>query len=226
MSVLASAQVPTGRSDNGPAYYNCLLLHAHVILHMGYKRLDSCEFSTAEEEDITGVLSDAMTDALASPESPAWRFFYTVHEEPRVRNKKRRGKRRLRLDIQVEYTGEARPRFSFEAKRLRASDPKSISKYLGEEGLGCFILGLYARESDEVGMLAYVQSDDHEQWASSIRAGLHTHVQKCEWKTEDGWVSVQIAEGLTTTFKSSHARSSLNKGLTVYHTLLAFLPRS
>lgn len=224
MSVLASSKDSEVNSDNAAAYYQCLLMHAHVILKMGYGRLDTSELHSADEEDITGLLAEAMNEALASPESPAWRCFYSVHEEPRVKSKKLRGKRRLRLDIQVEYTGGKRPRFSFEAKRLRASDVNSIGKYFGEEGLGCFVLGLYANEDDEAGMLAYIQSDDHTHWANAIHAGLKRRVKKCEWKTENGWVSIEVAEGLATTFKTIHTRTVMKKEIGIYHTLLEFLP--
>jgi len=224
MSVLASSQNSAVQSDNAAAYYQCLLMHAHVILKLGYGRLDTSELCSADEEDITGLLAEAMNEALASPESPAWRCFYSVHEEPRVKSKTLRGKRRLRLDIQVEYTGGRRPRFSFEAKRLRAADANSIGKYFGEEGMGCFVLGLYASEDEEAGMLAYVQSDDHTHWATAIHAGLKRRIKKCEWKTENGWVSIEVAEGLATTFKTSHTRSVLNKDINIYHTILEFLP--
>ena len=192
-------------------------------MHLGYGRLVTSALCKAEEEDITDALAEAMNAVLASPETPAWRTFYAVHEEPRVWNKRRRGKRRLRLDIQVEYTGETRPRFSFEAKRLLAADAKSISNYFGREGLHCFILGLYASESNEAGMLAYIQSHDLNHWTSQIHAGLKKRAKKCEWIADQGWTSVRMVEGFDSIFKSVHTRSELKNNIDVYHTLLVFV---
>jgi hypothetical protein len=223
MSVLSSAQEPPHQSDNAAEYREKLLLHAHVILSMGYRRLDSASLNAAEEEDITGALAEAMTEFLASPDSPGWRTYYAVHEEPRVRSKKRRGKRRLRLDIQVEFTGGSRPRFSFEAKRLRAQDAKSLSNYFGKEGLGCFVSGSYANDSDEAGMLGYIQSHSSSHWVSELQAGLKKRKKKCEWVETTGWLHIVVAEDLSHTYKSSHTRASLNKPLVVYHTLLEFV---
>jgi len=223
MSVLASAQETPGQSDNAADYHQRLLTHAHTILYLGYGRVKSSTLSKSEEEDITGVLAEEMNAVLASPDTPPWRTFYAVHEEPRVWNKRRRGKRRHRLDIQVEYTGGTRPRFSFEAKRLRATDAKSISKYFGTEGLGCFILGLYASESDEAGMLAYVQSHDVRHWSSAIYTGLKRRIKKCGWISSEGWGCVQLAEGLDSTFKTVHSRDEPKRRITIYHTLLIFV---
>jgi hypothetical protein len=228
MSVLASAQESYGQSDNAVDFQHLLLTHAHKILQMGYCRLNTSTLSKAPEEDITGDLAKAMNEALASPDAPSWRTYYAVHEEPRVWNAKRKGKRRLRLDIQVEYTGETRPRFSFEAKRLRGNNPQGISKsvcaYFGDEGLGCFVLGLYAHESDEAGMIAYIQTHDLEHWIEKIEAGLKRRTEPCEWNVDKGWGGVQIAGGPETIFATSHARSKVKREIRIYHTMLLFLP--
>lgn len=223
MSVLSSAQEPPHQSDNTTEFRERLLLHAHIILSMGYTRLDSASLNAAEEEDITGALAEAMVEFLASSDGPGWRNYYAVHEEPRVRSNKRRGKRRLRLDIQVEFTGGSRPRFSFEAKRLRAHDAKSLSNYFGKEGLGCFVSGSYASDTDEAGMLGYIQSHSATHWASELRAGLKKRKKKCEWVESSGWLHIVAAEDLSHTYKTSHLRASLNKPLVVYHTLLEFV---
>jgi hypothetical protein len=107
---------------------------------------------------------------------------------------------------------------------LRGTDAKSISKYFGKEGLGCFIFGLYASESDEAGMIAYIQSHDSRHWSTAISGGLKRWAKKCEWITEHGWTAVQVAEGLDTTFVSRHQRSCLNRNIIVYHSLLTFVP--
>lgn len=228
MSVLSSLGDTPGRSDDAEEFHRHFLTHVHTILKLGYDRLITAEsdLCKAEEEDITGEFAKAMNAVLASPETPAWRTFYAVHEEPRVWNPRRRGKRRLRLDIQVEFTGESRPRFSFEAKRLRSDDKKSIIKYFGKEGLGCFIKGVYAGESDEAGMLAYIQSQDLSHWSSKIHSWLKKRAMTCEWIAELGWTSVGLAEGLDTTYKSVHTRSfseNSRKDIIVYHTLLVFV---
>jgi hypothetical protein len=88
------------------------------------------------------------------------------------RNPPRKAKRRPRIDIEILYVKRGpRPRFQFEAKRLGLEN--HVGDYLGKEGLGCFETGQYARDSDDAGMLGYVQKDTCDGWAGKIERSLH-----------------------------------------------------
>ena len=71
------------------------------------------------------------------------------------------GKSRPRVDIEFERVVRGkRPRLRFEAKRLNSATGHTVAKYLGEEGLGCFLSGKYPMMHAEAGMLGYVQGED------------------------------------------------------------------
>ena len=97
-----------------------------------------------------------MQDALEDLEAPVWTKNFWAVEETRVNDGEREGKYRRRIDIEIiEHRRGPRPRFRFEAKRLRDSD--SRREYLGHDGLGCFLDGRYAASDPDAGMLGYVQ---------------------------------------------------------------------
>jgi len=72
-----------------------------------------------------------------------------------------------------------RPKYHFEAKRLRK--PQSIKDYCGEDGLQCFLSSRYAQESDEAGMLGYVQCDNISTWVERLQLAID---QDCQDKNE------------------------------------------
>ena len=115
-----------------------------------------------------------MKSVLRSRTAPNWTADLTVHDEVYVEDGIRRGKRRLRIDIEFEQVRRGpRPIFRFEAKRLRSA--ASLRAYLGRDGLGCFLDGRYAKDQDIAGMLGYVQSGTVEQRTAQLAGKLDSH---------------------------------------------------
>ena len=113
-----------------------------------------------------------------------------------------------------------RTRYSFEAKRLGKAH--RVSKYLGDEGMGCILTGAYARDDDEAGMLGYVQSGTLQQWADKIRSELQTDPSRYSMPEPGQFSSVEIVDGLDHTYRSNHDRPSVGRGVSIFHTLLQF----
>ena len=162
-----------------------------------------------------------MQDSLEDLQSPRWAKNFSIIEEERVHDDKRFGKRRLRIDIAVisHQQRGPRPRFRFEAKRLRDTD--SRRDYLGHEGLGCILDGRYAKDDPDAGMLGYVHLDSLATHAVALREALgrdsgkyHTH-EGGEWRVHP------IIRGLST-FQSVHRRPTVNRQIIIFHTLLDF----
>ena len=148
-------------------YLPSFVIHAHQLLKLGYDKLNPAEFAAAREETITGSLTAAMKSVLRSRTAPEWTADLTVHDEVHVEDGIRRGKRRLRIDIEFEQVRRGpRPIFQFEAKRLRSA--ASLHAYLGPGGLGRFLDGRYAKDQDIAGMLGYIQSGTVEQRAAQL----------------------------------------------------------
>ncbi|MEZ6080535.1 MAG: hypothetical protein R3C56_34150 [Pirellulaceae bacterium] len=59
-------------------------------------------FSTFDEEDITGELTAEMNSAIEDAAAPRWCNQFFVHEEVRVNQQGKLGKRRKRVDIEIE----------------------------------------------------------------------------------------------------------------------------
>src|SRR5581483_2390114 len=87
---------------------------------------------------------------LNDPASPDWCDMIDILDDPPIPGGGRTGRGRWRPDL-IFKSMERRPRptYHFEAKRLRAQG--NVKEYLGADGLGCFISGKYASESDEAG---------------------------------------------------------------------------
>jgi len=86
------------RNDYLPSF----VIHAHQLLKLGYDRLNPAEFAAAREETISGSLTEAMKSVLRSRTAPEWTADLTVHDEVHIEDGVRRGKRRLRIDIEFE----------------------------------------------------------------------------------------------------------------------------
>jgi hypothetical protein len=115
-----------------------------------------------------------MKSVLRSRTAPDWTAELTVDDEVYIEGGIRRGKRRLRIDIETEQVRRGpRPIFQFEAKRLRST--ASLRVYVGCDGLGCFLDGRYAKEQDIADMLGYVQSGTVEQRTAQLAGKLDNH---------------------------------------------------
>ena len=85
-----------------------------------------------------------------------------------------------------------------------------------------YILGEYAAEQDEAGMLGYVQTGEPASWASQLRSALKD--KPIDHAVYEGgeWSPCSIVAELKVTFRSVHSRKSVGRCLTVFHTLLEF----
>jgi hypothetical protein len=142
---------------------------AHLLLAWGYAATRGKLPGARDEYEITGLLAEAMERRINDPATPERFMFYSVHNERPVSPMGELGKRRPKLDIQIECCG-IRPKryYTFEAKRLRDDDragaSDSLHQYLGDEGIGRFVAGRYEAETAEAAMLACIQAHDAEFW--------------------------------------------------------------
>jgi len=220
MGVLRRTPSPS-TPRNRPEYRRSFITRVHQVLRMGYERLDAGALAANEEEDITGELTRAMQTALQDPRSPRWAKNFWAEEEIPVHRQGQTGKHRPRVDVQIMEHGIAkRPRFRFEAKRLH--DAGSRRKYLGCDGLGCFLDGRYASDDETAGMIGYVQQGTVEGHAARLSQTLRND-PKTYCVTEHGhWTAVQVVATLST-YRSVHKRIDPLPCLVVLHTLLCFV---
>ena len=216
-----SSYQPSGKSANETDYAGAFVKHVHRLLGMGYARLVPANYASADEEGITGCLCDALDAVVDDPQSPAWLRYYSVHEEARISDPKRKGKRRRRLDIRVD-SAERRPRarFPFEAKRLGTNHP--VADYLGHDGLGRFIGGRYGKQVTVAGMLGYVQSGTPGVWATRIQQTMSRRARGLRLLASSPWRPENLVARLKHTYRSGHDRPTIGKPIEVYHTLLVF----
>ena len=212
--------LPSGRSNNADDYQQVVLVRVHRLLKLGYERLDRCVYRAADEEEISGDLAHAI-DFVLEGRAHDWMDFFSVHNEAPVRDPKRKGKRRRRVDVRID-SAQRRPRtrFAFEAKRL--GNAHGVSNYLGKGGLGCFLRGDYARTEHMAGMLGYVQTGEPDGWAERIRQRLDESPRKYRVLAGGNWQHTPLVDGLEHTYCSSHRREQLDTPVDIYHTLLDF----
>jgi hypothetical protein len=210
---------PRGISANSKPYAETFVRKVHRLLGQGYAILNPADFSSAEEEDITGELVRAIETVLDNTGVPRWTRWFSVHEEPRVHDAARRGKRRLRLDIRIDSSQDRpRARMCFEAKRLGSHH--GVSVYLGSEGLQCFLDGRYARKDSYAGMLGYVQAGKPDEWAAKIEQAMNGDPAKYCLHKSGRWRRERLVAELSSTYRSGHDRPSVGYPIEILHTLL------
>lgn len=210
---------PAAASSNSAEFRGMFVGCVHQLVRLGYDRLDPATYSNTHETVITGQLIQAMEEVCDDPPEhiKSWIGFYNPTEETPIHATHRRGSNRQRLDIRVTSSHTLpRSRFCFEAKRLGPNHP--VSTYLGNEGLGCFLNGEYARGDDTGGMLGYVQSNTVDHWVAQIAQSLDRSPET--YYVIDGWSPHPIADGPNDTFRTQHLRSTVGRNITVYHSLL------
>lgn len=158
---------------------------------------------------------------LSDASAPDWADHFAVHDDPAVNDGIRLGKDRNRIDIRVD---SATPRpgtsFSFEAKRLASGFP--VSKYLGREGLGCFLSGEYARDDDDAGMIGYVQENDTAVWTAAIQDAIEADSDSYEVTDVGALQTHRFPGGPLECFASVHTRKAVGRPIMIYHSLLLF----
>lgn len=196
-----------------------LRAHAVTLLWLAYRRLDSKAFVMAEEDDITGELVRVLRFILQEPTSPNWVDRYEVREQVPQNVGERRGKRRPRLDIELErHQRGPRPRLGFEAKRLGRGT--SIGGYAGSEGLGAFLAGYYPTTHGEAGMLGYIQEETTDNWTTKLAEELSCNARQHRVVVGRELRPLEIA-ATAPAFESGHTDME-GKHLLIIHVLLPF----
>src|ERR1039458_4024024 len=162
---------PPGTPSGRALYRLAFIRNCHRWLATGYTMLNVRSLSRVQEPAITGELVRAMKKAKLKADAPTWMIRMYVADDPPVNAPGRLGKQRRRVDIEFERSERGLTfHFHCEAKRLYRSD--SVAEYLGEEGLGMFLAGEYARDENVGGMLGYVQSEGTAEWMPRLEAAL------------------------------------------------------
>lgn len=129
----------------------------------------------------------------------------------------RTGTSRRRVDILIEQAVRPRLVYVFEAKRLRRTT-HPLSKYLGTDGLGCFLRGSYASNSPEGAMVGYVQTPTVGDWASELQEAFNGP-ERSKLDVISGLDPQQLLPGLPYAWVSVHSRST-GSNITIIHILL------
>src|SRR5207245_10526881 len=118
----------------GDEYLVELRQDAHQLLAWGYADTRPRLAKAKDEYEITGLLADGMDARINSPHTPDRFMLYAIHNEKPISPAGELGKKRPRLDIQIERCGvRPKPHFTFEAKRLRDDVSSSVSDTRSEE---------------------------------------------------------------------------------------------
>lgn len=206
---------------NTPEFREAFVRKCHRLLGLAYNKLDHASLRTAEETEITGELARTMEEVLDSVPPPRGMRSLVVLDDPPQNTGRRRGRKRLRVDIEVRAIEVGpKPRFRFEAKRLKSN--RSISAYLGKDGLQMYVCGQYAAEQDDAGMLGYVQTGQPNTWATQMDARLRAKPADHALCAGGEWTLCSLAFEVPMTFRSVHERVSVGRPVVIFHTLLSF----
>jgi hypothetical protein len=201
-------------------YVSELRVHAITLIWLGYRRLSSAAFCQAEEDHITGELLRAMRIVLQDSASPDWVDHYDVREQVPQNASGRLGKRRPKVDIEVErHQRGPRACIGFEAKRL--GHGHSMGRYLGVDGLGAFLSGHYPTTHREAGMIGYVQELSSPEWSTKLAKRLSTASGQHSITAGGDFKSCDVESSMPA-FRSVHSDAT-GKSLLVLHVLLAFV---
>jgi hypothetical protein len=191
---------------------------AHQLLAWGYQDALPHIQGNLMEEEITGQIVEAIEKRFDDPATPERFDRYSIDEEKPIAVEGRKGKTRRRLDlVVVSGLSRPRPKYIFEAKRLRKNG-YPIGRYVGEDGLQCFVKGVYASKYPEAAMVGYIQSDTVSYWEAELNrsfdSDLHNnlHVKQLLQKA-------QIQSSIPDIWFSEHEREE-SSSIIVYHIFL------
>jgi len=208
-------------SANRKIYSDAFYIQVHELIQMGHERMNFGLYQNSEEPNITGELVKSIETVLEDDLSPDWVIWYAVYDDPPINTEGRYGKYRQRVDVKiVRHLKGKRPKMQFEAKRLYNNS--SVSKYLGNEGLGCFLSGEYAHEHKEAGMLGYVQVKSEATWANKIRSHIEKEPQNYCLCKNGRWIKTSITPNLKYTYRTSHNRAKTKEPIGISHIFLNF----
>jgi hypothetical protein len=191
---------------------------AYQLLAWGYQDALAGIHCNLQEEEITGLIVEAMEQRLDAPSTPETFDRYSIDEEKPIAVEGRKGKKRRRLDL-VVVSGHSRPRpkYIFEAKRLRKNS-YPIGKYIGEDGLQCFVKEVYASQYPEAAMVGYVQSDASSYWGSELRRSFDGDLNN-DLRIIQLLQRVQVLSSMPDVWVSEHERIT-GSAIAVYHIFL------
>jgi hypothetical protein len=202
------------------SFSNAFRIKAHTLISWGYRgSVSRIESDSHEETTITGYISEAINNRLRAFDYPIWCEDFSVKENSPVEKEGCEGKYRPQPDLIIEGNMRGRPQYVFEAKRLKKAG-YGIGKYLGEDGLGCFLNGKYAARYDEAAMLGYVQSDSPGYWQKEIQDKINQ--KKENLNLFSGPQDTEIANDLPNEWLSVHKRESVKRLISIFHILLDF----
>jgi hypothetical protein len=208
-------------SVNTPEFREAFVRKCHRLVGLAYLTLDRAVLRTAEETEITGELARAMEELLDRMPPPRGMRNLVVFDDPPQNTGRRRGRKRLRVDIEIRAIEVGpKPRFRFEAKRLTSN--RSIARYLGKDGLQMYLRGEYAAEQDDAGMLGYVQTGEPMAWAAQLDARLKAKPVDHAVCAGGDWNQCSLTSEIPLTFRSIHNRASIGRPVIIFHTLLEF----
>ena len=210
-----------GESTGWSSYDQSFREDAHQLLAWGYQDARRQISPDREETEITGFIAEAIQARLSSPGIEERFDRYALMEDNPVPGEQRTGKRRMRIDIILQSSfrprHKTRPKYIFEAKRLRKpSHP--VSQYIGQEGLGRFIQGRYAPDCPEVAMLGYVQTDTVDFWVAELNKRFENDSAD-QFLLIEKLSPVSIHPDLVDEWSSRHRRSN-GTPLIVFHLFL------
>lgn len=202
-------------------YWSTYRQHLHTLLAWGYADSRNRVRAKHDEPAITGFIAEAIQDRLDSPDSPLWCNQISIKDDHPIPGGGRTGRKRWRPDLIFESVERRpRPQYHFEAKRLRKQ--QSIHAYLGEDGLQCFLSGRYAHESDEAGMLGYVQCDSISTWVKRLQLAIdQDHHDKNVFLLLPPQCSIQVVDAFPQEWLSKHDRFT-GKSISIHHLLLDY----
>lgn len=199
---------------------------AHQLLAWSYADVRARLAGATDEYEITGFLADGMEARLRSADTPDRYLYYAVHNEKPTSASGESGKRRPKLDIQIQRTGLlSRPEFTFEAKRMRdepgADAAATMRQYLGPDGMGRFCSGRYVPGSPEVAMLGCVQAHDEQFWGERIAAALARDAQNggAAFSVAEPLVAAAIVSALPHEWLSVH-RTESGRQIRIFHVFI------
>lgn len=202
------------------SFTNAFRKAAHTLIRWGYRgALTRIKHNSHEEPTITGYIYETITNRLRAIDCPVWCEDFSVKEDPPEKMKGREGRNRLRPDLVIEGTMQGRPEYILEAKRLK-KDSFGAGKYLGDDGLGCFVSGKYAARYDEAAMLGYIQDYSPSGWKTDIREKINQ--QESQLHLVSLSQEVNIISDFPDEWKTAHHRAVIGRSISIFHILLDF----
>jgi hypothetical protein len=202
-------------------YGEAFCLHSHQLLAWAYADVRQRLNPDMQEPDITGLLAQAMKLRLNHPDTPdKYDHYWPGDQEPHSPNGEL-GNERLRFDITIIRNGiKPRISFIFEAKRLRTGG-FPIGKYIGDGGMGDFILCRYGAEHPEAAMIALFQNKDTAYWHGELRRVFKEDqlAKPPHLGIHETLSSVVVLDDLPDELQSLHKRSN-GVNIRLYHIFL------